>query len=103
MCPRRLPSLDGHARFAVDSITMSDQNNPVEIFTEATWEIEILSSVLPTKCFFTRLTRNGLTKIRVGNKRFPFVHRLAVKVCSEAASGAGKFWPEEVRPIRARP
>ncbi len=64
----------------VDSITMSDQKIPVEIFTEATWEIEMLSSLLPNKRFFTRLTRSGPTSMRVGNHRFPRVQRLALKV-----------------------
>jgi len=64
----------------VDSITMSDQKIPIEIFTEATWEIEMLSSLLPNKRFFTRLTRSGPTSMRVGNHRFPRVQRLALKV-----------------------
>ena len=64
----------------VDSITMSDQKIPVEIFTDATWEIEMLSSLLPNKRFFTRLTRSGPTSMRVGNHRFPRVQRLALKV-----------------------
>src|SRR5258708_12143944 len=63
---------------------MSDQRTPVEIFTEATWEIEMLSSLLPNRRRFTRLTRSGLTTMRVGNHRFPLVQRLAVKVLSEA-------------------
>ena len=37
---------------------MSDQTTPVEIFTEATWEIEMLSSLLPNRRRFTRLTRS---------------------------------------------
>jgi len=53
---------------------------PVEIFTEATWEIEMLSSLLPNRRLFTRLTRSGLTTMRVGNHKFPLVQRLAVKV-----------------------
>src|SRR5882762_830640 len=73
----------------LDSITMSDQNTPVEIFTEATCEIEMLSSLLPNKRLFTRLTRSGPTTIRVGNHRFPLVQRLAVKVTSEALGFGG--------------
>src|SRR5271165_7483203 len=68
----------------VDSIKMSDQKMPVEIFTEATWEIEMLSWLLPNRRLFTRLTCNGLTTISVGKNRFPFVQRLAVKVSSPA-------------------
>ena len=59
---------------------MSDQKTPVEIFTDATWEIEMLSSLLPNKRLLTRLTRSGLTTMRVGNHRFPLVQRLALKV-----------------------
>src|ERR1700704_2616647 len=73
----------------LDSITMSDQKTPVEIFTDATWEIEMLSSLLPNKRLFTRLTRSGPTTIRVGNHRFPLVQRLAVKVTSEALGFGG--------------
>ena len=75
----------------VDSIRMSDQRIPVEIFTEATWEIEMLSSLLPNRRLFTRLTRSGLTTMRVGNHRFPLVQRLALKVSLEAAG----FGPAE--------
>src|SRR5271167_322900 len=83
---------------------MSDQKIPVEIFTEATWEIEMLSSLLPNRRRFTRLTRSGLTTIRVGNHRFPLVQRLAMKVSSDAAGlGFVELGPAAVRPIRARP
>ena len=61
----------------VDSMRMSDQKIPVEILTDATWPIEMLSSLLPNRRRFTRLTRNGLTTIRVGNQKFPLVQRLA--------------------------
>ena len=43
-----------------------------------TLRIEMLSSLLPNKRRFTRLTRNGLTTIRVGNQKFPLVQRLAM-------------------------
>jgi|SRR5580658_8572837 hypothetical protein len=72
----------------VDSITMSDQRIPVEIFTEATCEIEILSSLLPNRRRLTRLTRSVFTTMRVGKKRFPLVQRLALKVSSDAAGFA---------------
>src|ERR1035441_9528058 len=83
---------------------MSDQTIPVEIFTEATWPIEMLSSLLPNRRRFTRLTRSGPTTMRVGNHRFPFVQRLAVKVSSAAAGfePAG-FGLAGVTPIRGRP
>src|ERR1700675_358194 len=78
---------------------MSDQKIPVEIFTDATWEIEMLSSLRLNRRLFTRLTRSGLTTMRVGNHRFPLVQRLALKVSSETV-GLG---PPEVKPIPARP
>src|SRR2546426_4322437 len=78
---------------------MSDQKTPVEILTDATWEIEMLSSLLPNKRLFTRLTRSGLTTMRVGNHRFPLVQRLALKVSSEAFV----FGPADARSIQARP
>jgi hypothetical protein len=40
----------------------------------------MLSSLLPTRRLFTRLTRNALTTIRVGNQKLPRVQRLAVKI-----------------------
>ncbi len=67
---------------------MSDQSTPVEIFTEATCEIEMLSSLLPNKRRFTRLTRSELTTMRVGKNRFPLVQRLALNVSSEATGFA---------------
>jgi len=48
--------------------------------TEAIFDIAMLSSLLPNKRDFTRATRCGLTTSRVGNKKFPCVHREAVKV-----------------------
>src|SRR5258706_8698083 len=83
----------------LDSITMSDQKTPVEIFTDATCEIEILSSLLPNNRLFTRLTRSGPTTTHVGNHRFPLVQRLAVKVSSEALG----FGAAEVISIPVRP
>src|ERR1039458_8896568 len=83
---------------------MSDHKIPVEIFTDATWEVEMLSSLLPNRRLFTRLTRSGLTTMRVGNQKFPLVQRLAVKLSSEAAGlGLAGFGAEAVIPIRARP
>jgi len=48
--------------------------------TEAIFDIEMLSSLLPNNRGFTRDTRCGLITSRVGNKKFPCVHREAVKV-----------------------
>src|SRR5260221_10140166 len=61
---------------------------PVWIWTEATCEIAILSSVLPNRRGFTRLTCKGLTTMRVGKIRFPRVQRLAANV-SPATVGCG--------------
>ena len=66
----------------VDSITMSDHTIPVEIFTDATCEIEMLSSLRLNILLFTRLTRNEFMTIRVGKKKFPLVQRLALKLSS---------------------
>lgn len=64
----------------VDSITISDQKTPVEICTEAIFDIAMLSSLLPNIRPFTRETRCGLITNRVGKKKLPCVHREAVKV-----------------------
>src|SRR5882757_10557268 len=81
----------------VDSIRISDQNTPVEIWTEATFDMAMVSSLLPNQRDFTRLTRKGLTTRRVGKIKLPWVKRLAVKTwaCGSAA-GVG------VTPIPAR-
>jgi len=59
---------------------MSDQNTPVEICTDATAGIAMLSCVLPNSRGLMRNTCSGLTTIRVGKKKFPRVKRLAVKL-----------------------
>src|ERR1700685_1372491 len=64
----------------VDSMRISDQNTPVEICTDATFEIAMVSSLLPKKRDLIRLTRCGLTTSLVGKRKLPGVHRLAVKV-----------------------
>src|SRR5579872_829463 len=64
----------------VDSITISDQNTPVEMCTDATFEIGILSSLLPNSRDFVRITLCGLTTSFVGKKKFPCVQRLALNV-----------------------
>jgi hypothetical protein len=48
--------------------------------TDAIFDIAILSSLLPNNRDFTRDTRCGLITSLVGNKKFPCVHREAVKV-----------------------
>jgi len=70
---------------------MSDQNTPVEMCTDATFEMAMLSSLLPKRRGFTRLTRCELMTSLVGKKKLPFVQRLAVKVspCPPAAEVAG--------------
>src|ERR1700733_6318175 len=69
----------------LDSITISDQIIPVEICTEATCAMAMLSSLLPKKRGFTRLTCRGFTTIRVGKNKLPLVQRLAVKISSGVA------------------
>src|ERR1017187_511144 len=64
----------------VDSMTISDQNTPVEICTEAIFDIEMLSSLLPNRRDLTRATRCGLMTSRVGKRKLPCVQRLAEKV-----------------------
>src|SRR5579864_1995091 len=64
----------------VDSMTISDQKTPVEMCTEAIFDMAILSSLLPNSRDLTRLTRCGLITSFVGKKKFPCVHREAVKV-----------------------
>lgn len=64
----------------VDSITISDQNTPVEMCTDAIFEIAILSSFDPKNRDFTLLTRCGLMTSLVGKKKFPCVHREAEKI-----------------------
>ncbi len=48
--------------------------------TEAIFDIEMLSSLLPNSRPLVRATRCGLMISRVGKKKFPCVQRLAVKV-----------------------
>src|SRR5258708_36369371 len=63
-----------------ESMRMLDQITPVEICTEATFPRAMLSSLLPNRRDFTRLTCCGVTMMRTGKNRFPLVQRLAVKV-----------------------
>src|SRR6202034_2006259 len=64
----------------VDSMTISDQKTPVEMWTEAILVMPMLSSLLPNRRDLTRVTRCGLMMRRVGKKKLPCVQRLAVKV-----------------------
>src|ERR1700749_4003959 len=61
----------------LESMRISDQNIPVAICTEATFEIGILSSELPKSRGLMRNTRSGPTSMRVGKKKLPWVKRLA--------------------------
>lgn len=67
---------------------MVAQMSPVRMLTEATWEIEMLSSLEPMRCGLMRDTRWGVTSIRNGNQKFPAVQRLALKtdLCSATVS-----------------
>src|SRR5712671_7456955 len=63
-----------------ESMRIFDQISPVEICTEATFPRAMLSSLLPNRRDFTRLTCCGVTMMRTGKNRLPLVQRLAVKV-----------------------
>src|SRR6478752_2885189 len=64
----------------VDSMTISAQKTPVEICTEATLDMGMLSSLEPNSRDFVRTTRCGLTTILVGKKKLPRVQREAANV-----------------------
>src|SRR5580704_12941919 len=70
----------------LDSITISDQKTPVEMCTEAIFEMPMLSSLLPNRRDLTRVTRSGLTMIFVGKTKLPCVQRLATKVAVDLES-----------------
>src|SRR5882724_5907601 len=63
-----------------ESMRMLDQITPVEIWTEATFPRAMLSSLLPKRRDFTRLTCCGVTMMRTGKNRLPLVQRLAVNI-----------------------
>src|ERR1700687_936119 len=86
----------------VDSMTISDQNTPVEIWTDAIFDMAILSSLLPNIRDLTRLTRCGLMASLVGKKKLPWVHRDAVKVSAgeESIGWAEKVVIKPVNPTR---
>src|SRR5580704_3284580 len=64
----------------VDSITISAQKTPVEMCTDAIFDIAMLSSLLPNSRDLMRATRCGLMTSRVGKKKLPWVQRLAEKL-----------------------
>ena len=70
-----------------DSMRTSAQTMPVEMCTDATLEMAMLSSLLPNQRDFTRLTRCELMTSRVGNRKLPFVQRLAAKVSDWGVGG----------------
>src|ERR1700730_469870 len=82
----------------VDSIRISDQSIPVEMWTEAIFDMAMVSSLLPNHRDFTRLTRNGLTRIRVGKRKLPWFQRLAVKTW--AGGSAVGVWGVTPIPVR---
>jgi hypothetical protein len=59
------------------------------MLTDATCEMEMLSSLEPMSRGLMRDTRWGVTSIRSGNKKLPAVQRLALKTyfCSDMCSG----------------
>ncbi len=69
----------------VDSITISDQIIPVEIFTEATCEIRNTFFIAAKQTLLHTADTQGTDHNIVGNQKFPFVHRLARKISSEVA------------------
>ena len=76
-----------------DSMRMSAKTMPVEMWTEATLEMAMLSSLLPNQRDFTRLTRCELITSRVGKRKLPLVQRLAVDMGLWYAGGGsvGRF------------
>src|ERR1019366_8863128 len=82
----------------VDSMRISDHSTPVEMCTEAIFEMAMLSSLLPNHRPFKRLTRRGLTISVVGKRKLPLVQRLAEKVSADdSAAGVGGVTPIPVR------
>src|SRR5262245_38514483 len=68
--------------------------SPVEIDTEAIFEIGMLSCEPPMRRGLIRDTRSGATSMRVGKIRFPAVSRLAVKTrAADIARSIGRDCP----------
>src|SRR6266581_3439652 len=83
----------------VDSITISAQNTPVEMWTDAIFDMAMLSSLLPKKRPFTRETRCGLITSFVGNQKLPCVHREAEKISAGEESIGLRGWVVKDRSI----
>src|ERR1700722_18521288 len=86
----------------VDSIRISAHTTPVVMWTDATFEMAMLSSLLPNHRDLIRLTRVGLTTMRVGKRKLPCVQRLAVKVWPDG-SAAGDGVTPIPKHLSARP
>src|SRR5437764_5791813 len=84
-----------------ESIRMSDQIIPVEICTEATLPRAMLSSLLPNRRDFVRLTCCGVTTMRTGKNRLPLVQRLAMKVSEVGRFGIYGILGEKSQPCGA--
>src|SRR5579864_7531471 len=84
----------------VDSMRISDHNTPVEMCTEATFDMAMLSSLLPKNRDFTRLTRTGLTTMRVGKRKLPCVQRLAEKLSTSVSGGVPGVRPMASYPLQ---
>src|ERR1700687_6218220 len=84
-----------------ESMRMLDQINPVEICTEATFPRAMLSSLLPNRRDFIRLTCCGVTMIRTGKNRLPLVQRLAVKVSEVGRFGIAGYLARKQKPCGA--
>ncbi len=80
---------------------MSDQIRPVEMLTDATFEIGMLSSLDPIRRGLTRATRSRLTSIRTGNQKLPRVRRLAVNTYFSSDMGITFALPPERAAHRA--
>src|ERR1700719_300038 len=76
----------------VDSMTISAQKTPVEMCTEAIFDMAMLSSLLPKNRPFTRETRCGLITSFVGNQKLPCVHREAEKISAGEESIGLRGW-----------
>src|SRR5580700_2848913 len=68
-----------------ESIRIVDHTIPVEMCTEATCAMAMLSSLLPKRRGFTLLTCRAFATMRVGKNKLPLVQRLAMKVSSGVA------------------
>jgi hypothetical protein len=87
--PDRIPFTVAAAHDGIRSAGGIDLNRgpdePVRMLTEATCEIEILSSLEPMSRGLMRDTRCGVTSMRSGNQKLPAVQRLALKTYFSSA------------------